>query len=160
MDYLSVLSLRWMNGNRADADDALMDAAVRGCQKYPEHAGTITSIRGWLARLLHNVCIDMYRRRGVWPKLADTLLLDQLVHEGLVQRDTQSPEEILGDHEMLGKIADIVDRMPPQQRRIFLERIINDRSYSEIAEQLGTKSTTLRKVIEKARGRLVSQLAE
>src|SRR5690606_38900790 len=49
-DYLGQLALRWMSGNRADAEDILSRACIKAHDRYLRDAARIRNLRSWLAR--------------------------------------------------------------------------------------------------------------
>src|SRR5690606_1594652 len=64
-DYLGRLAMRWMSGNRADAEDLVSRACIKAHDRYLRDAHRIRNLRSWLARLLHNACMDEHRKRQV-----------------------------------------------------------------------------------------------
>lgn len=56
--------LRWMGGNREDAEDALSRASIKAWNALPKYADKITNPKGWLIRLTHNLCVDLHREKA------------------------------------------------------------------------------------------------
>src|SRR3546814_861986 len=49
-----------MLGSPSEADDAVQDTLVKAWQSYGRFEGR-SSLRSWLYRIAHNVCMDMHR---------------------------------------------------------------------------------------------------
>ncbi|MCV3216440.1 RNA polymerase sigma factor [Plectonema radiosum NIES-515] len=62
-DELYRCCLKWMNGNRIDAEDALSDAMLKAWEKVQKYVGEIANFKAWLIRVTHNLCIDIHRER-------------------------------------------------------------------------------------------------
>lgn len=54
---------RWLNGNRADAEDAFNTAALAIWRKTHEQTPTIVNPMGWLTGLVRHACLDLHRKR-------------------------------------------------------------------------------------------------
>ena len=49
-----------MLGSPSEADDAVQDTLLKAWQAYDRFEGR-SSLRSWLHRIAHNVCMDMHR---------------------------------------------------------------------------------------------------
>jgi RNA polymerase sigma factor (sigma-70 family) len=145
-EYLYGLSLRWMRGNHADAEDALSSAKLRAAHRYLTSPGTIQNERAWLSRILYNVCMDCYRRwdtagRGIGPV------------DGVAELDNGRPsaqDEMLA-REMYVRLSQLLDELPQPWRTALVERFFLDRSYKEIAARARTTEANIRKRVQLAR---------
>lgn len=153
-------SLFLMNDNRADAEDAVSRAALRAFTKYPQHAHTITNPRGWLTRLVFNVCMDWHRQRVRFDKVMEGLQSAQVTHLGLVGADAGSPEHQAAERERARRVKESIETLPAHLRDPFVLRFMRERSYKEIAEQLGLSSVNIRKRIQLARAILRDDLSD
>lgn len=59
-DELYRCCLKWMNGNRIDAEDALSCAMLKAWEKAQKYVGEIANFKAWLIRLTYNLCIDIH----------------------------------------------------------------------------------------------------
>lgn len=153
-------SLVHMNGNRAEAEDAVSHAALHAFTKYPQHANTITNPRGWLTRLVFNVCMDWHRQRVRFGKVTEGLQSEQATHLGLVGADARSPEHQFAERERAQRVKGSIESLPTHLRDPFVLRFMSERSYEEIAEQLGLSSVNIRKRIQLARAILRDDLSD
>ena len=62
-DHLYRCCLKWMNGNRTEAEDALSRAKLKAWEKMQKLAQKIVNLKAWLTRLTNNFCIDIYWER-------------------------------------------------------------------------------------------------
>jgi RNA polymerase sigma-70 factor (ECF subfamily) len=115
------------------AEDVFQDVwlrAVKGLHRYQRDR-----LLAWLFRIARNRVIDLSRKRK--PDLS----LQQPVGRG---QNTTSLEEVIADtspggdrntcnRELAQRILEAVDRLPPEQREVYLMRTEADMSFKEIA---------------------------
>jgi len=158
-NYLLSLSLRWMRGNRADAEDALSSTKVRAARYWASRPTDVRDDKAWLCRILHNICIDMYRNRrlladvgfGNPEKPAENLPEAYLTHsleKGLLQR------------EALSNIKELLAQIPAPWRRALVGYCIRGRTYDEIAREEDTTPANIRKRVQLARDFMRKNLRE
>lgn len=145
------LSLSLMGDNRADAEDAVSRAALRGLAKYPLHVRTMTNPRGWLARLLFNVCMDWHRQRAGLHRAVERLHPDQAAELGFAQAGAPSPERAAAVRERARRTRGSIAALPAHLREPFELRFLGERSYDEIGQRLGLSCANVRKRIQLAR---------
>jgi RNA polymerase sigma-70 factor (ECF subfamily) len=142
------LALRWMGGNRSEAEDAVSDAAVRALEKL-----TTTPPRAdhdvWLERLLYSVCMDRHRRRRTRERVCVRL------HAPILAGDEpRSPEDALLVRDRTERILGALDRLQPELRDAISLRFLDGRSYLEIASARGISAVNARKRVQLARAAL------
>ncbi len=161
--YLYGVCLRQMGGIHADAEDALSRAMMTAWRRLPNHADKIhdlRSLRGWLARLTHNLCVDIHReRQRNGGRLSS---LDEFTPENVEAAgwSAESPEESLLRREMELYLHLMIARLTPNLRRPFVLRFFHDIPYGDIAAQLNLSSENVRKRIQQARAILQGKLSE
>lgn len=157
-EYLLGLSLRWMGGNYADAEDALSLVKIKAVLHFRDSTVSIRNEKAWLRRLLRNVCVDTYRRRG---SARESVCFD-------FESRFEAPPEICGDispedsllkRELFREIEGLLEDLPAAWRKAFLARLISDRSYGEIAAAEGTTEANIRKRVQLARQNLRDRLS-
>lgn len=150
-DYLGQLALRWMSGNRADAEDLLSRACLKAHDRYLRDASRIRNLRPWLARLLHNACMDEHRKRQVRGHAFEQFHPDQIGYLALTQNAPAEPEARFDSGEDIdAAIAAIMD-MPVRLRMPFVLRFIYQYSNQEIARHLALTEVNVRKRIQLGR---------
>jgi len=152
-DYLEARSLQWMGGNPQDAEEVLSEAQLKAWKQLPEQAGKIANFRGWLTRLTYNLCIDRHRegrRKG-----RETQSMEAMTEE-LAWGET--PEAAIERRELDLYISQAIDLLPENLRTAFGLRYYQQKSYQEMAKELGLSSNNLRKRIQRARKILQQQL--
>ncbi|XHF08243.1 sigma-70 family RNA polymerase sigma factor [Archangium gephyra] len=152
--HLWTLSLRLMQGNRAEAEDVLSVAALKAHAHYPRLAHRLLKPREWLTTLLRNVCMDRYRERRSRGELLSTL--DESHAQGLTLLPAGSgdPEERLCVQSRLESLRVKLRKLPHELRQPFLLRFEEGKQYSEIALRMGLTQANVRKRIQLARKRL------
>ena len=152
--------LRWMGGDREEAEDALSSASLRALKYLSAHASNIANVKAWLLRLLYHHCMSQQRiakRR------------DQLLHKAGVlpepkpewrDAEGESPEEVVSRREVLQGIHHAISDLPPRLHKTVELRLLRDLSYREIAVRLNLTPANARKRVQQGRLMLQASLGE
>ena len=154
--FLFAVCLRDM-GMHADAEDALSRAMLKARDRLPRHASAVMNPRAWLARLTHNVCMEMHRehtRRKVHVETASRSAGDL---DGAGQF-VPSPEETLLREEATGVLAGTINEMPPRLKEPLLLRYWHEVPSRQVADRLALSTDNVRKRIQQARSVLRGRL--
>jgi RNA polymerase sigma factor (sigma-70 family) len=140
---------RWMGG-RELGDEACARVALDALQKFARYRAMIRDPRGWLMAVGRSVCMDVHReltreRRVIGPSM------DSAAH--LVFSST-TPERNLLHAERLERVSRAVAALPAPLRRTLELRVVQERSYGEIAAHLGLTEPNVRKRLQQARAEL------
>ena len=139
--------------NRADAEDAVMDAMYRIVQNEEKFAGLAEcDMRALAVICVRRTAIDIYRKNRKRPYPMDELPEDADFAD--------SPETIITAEDGADGLLSLIRRMPPSYRDVLLLRCrygMNDR---EIADVLGVHGGTVRTRLSRARAWLKEKLAE
>ncbi|RMF10482.1 MAG: sigma-70 family RNA polymerase sigma factor [Alphaproteobacteria bacterium] len=148
---LSQLALRWMSGNKADAEDLLSRAAIKAHDRYLRDAPKIRNVQSWLARVLHNMCMDEHRRRSVRRRVVEGLQPEQASNVAFTGGIVENPEERLALAGSMDTAVDVIMKMPKRLRHPFVLRFIYQYSNQEIARHLDLTEVNVRKRIQLGR---------
>ena len=140
-----------MTGDPEDAMDLSQEAflkAWRGLRFYKFESAFST----WLYRLTSNVCIDHLRRQKRRPAVSLTVGDEE---EELDVPDTEPlPEEQVLQNETQSAVAAAMNQLEEEFRLILTLRVVEERSYEEIADILDLKVGTVKSRIARARIKL------
>jgi RNA polymerase sigma-70 factor (ECF subfamily) len=130
-----------------DADDLTQDAFVRahrGLKTFKEEY----DFHPWLYRIAVNQAINFLNKR---KRQAAVDLED--IPEGDIKTgpEPESPIQAASRHEMLKKLDAALERLPEEQRTVFLLRVQEGLSYEEIAETMETPKGTVMSRLARAR---------
>ncbi|WP_342078293.1 sigma-70 family RNA polymerase sigma factor [Yoonia sp. SS1-5] len=130
----------WILGNRADAEDALVDtyrSIWQAAGKYPRNGlGPMT----WLLTIARNTAVDRLRRRQIGPRGGR----EDLDDIAAITAPARSPEMQSGAAGARSQIANCLDKMP-KDRAIALRRAYLDgQTYVDLADRLDVSADTLR----------------
>jgi len=139
--------------DRSQSDDCVQEtflAAWRGLRKFRGDS----SVRTWLFTICRHEVFRRSRRTN------DDVVLDLEAEEVRDQiRDLRSDPARSSEESALRQALDLALRLlPPRQRSAWILREVEELSYEEIAEVLGTTSTAVRGLLERARTALASTL--
>jgi RNA polymerase sigma-70 factor (ECF subfamily) len=138
-------SLRRVQGNRADAEDAMSTAMLRALESFPLQSSRLDSAEAWLTRILHNTCVDLHRKRRFQVDAA--LEEDGAPSEELVPGEALSPEQLLLQQEQAGTLRRQLAALPEPLRQPCAMRFEQGMSYEEIAQALGLTQVNVRRRI-------------
>lgn len=142
-----------MCGNRADAEDVLQETFLRAARHgIPPD---VRKVVAWLTTMLKNVIVDHCRKMNRRP--SHDPITDH--HEGLTQLEPDRPEPEWGNL-TLDDIRDALDAIEPVYREVYRLHTFEDRSYEQIARQLGIQRVTVGTRLNRARKKLREVLVE
>jgi RNA polymerase sigma factor (sigma-70 family) len=105
-------------------------------------AGPPTAMRGWLYAIAERRLVDELRRRERDARVAELLVSEPSVPSGHTSH----------------ALEDAVGHLPPSQRQLVLMRIVEERSYREIARVLGSNEAACKMRLSRALRRLRNEL--
>ena len=131
-----------------EAEDILQDVFYQFVAGY-DTIESLDRVTSWLFSVARNKIIDRYRRDSVRPQRSDFA-----VHSGsddgapLTLQDIlpdlgNTPEDSYLREAIWEAIMDALDDLPPEQREIFIQNEIEERSFREIAEETNVSINTL-----------------
>jgi RNA polymerase sigma factor (sigma-70 family) len=147
--YLFSQSLRLMNGNRVDAEDAFSAAMLRACETFPRHASSIVNEKAWLGKVLHNICVDVYRSRQRHQDVPFPLEDEESERDGHMPC-APSPEVALLRGELRSHLRRNILALPSPLRDPAVMRLLQNMPYDDIASHLGLTNCNVRKRIQLA----------
>jgi RNA polymerase sigma-70 factor, ECF subfamily len=138
--------------NYADREDAVQEVFLRAFTALGSFDRTLP-FRPWIVRIATNYCVDELRRRRardqLWTDLGEEELeraLTSLTLNGdFDSRFLQSPET----YERIA--AALLDELHPKYRVAFVLRELEGKSYSDVAQAMGTSELTARVRVARAR---------
>ncbi|MGE0406072.1 MAG: sigma-70 family RNA polymerase sigma factor [Candidatus Korobacteraceae bacterium] len=137
-----------------EADSLTQECFLRAYRNWSSFRGD-SSIATWLSRIAVNLARDeaKNRRRSFWRRL---LALDAGSSDGEqpyridAPAETVSPEQALLAREQLQEVWAVVDRLPSQQRAVFLLRFVHEMSLEEVAQVLEVELGTVKSHLSRA----------
>jgi RNA polymerase sigma-70 factor (ECF subfamily) len=154
--YLPVV-LRWClreTGNRelaADLSAEVFAAALISARRYRPERG---SVLAWLLGIAHNKLLESRRRKRVEDSARRRLRLEPV---SLSDADLDRVEELASlDEQILG----LAEALPGPLRQALDARVLQQRSYEEIAAELRCSQSVVRQRVSRALKSLRSQMEE
>ena len=138
---------RALLGNRADAEDAVQQAALRAWERIGQY-DVARPFRGWWFAILRNCCLDLLRAR----RSARTDSLDGIdpPDPGAQEQD----ESALDDHNLETSLR----RLTPAHQQILQLRYFGELSYDDLAMALAIPKGTVMSRLHLARKALAAQM--
>lgn len=130
-------------GSEADAEDILQDVFFQLVTSYSV-TEPIERLTSWLFTVAKNKIIDWYRKRRTESlPIREDDVRGPLTLEEILFDPTQNPEEVYARSLVWTELADALDELPEDQRRVFVMHELEGRGFKEIAEITGENMNTL-----------------
>ncbi len=110
-----------------------------------DDTSTIGFLRAFLFRTATNIAIDRIRRKG----LAQSDLDQEAPHQ-VKEMFAFTPERSIAAKQALSRVLECVSTLPPKCRHAFVEYKFRNRSYDDIAQEMGLTSSMIRKYVLRA----------
>ena len=131
-----------------EAEDILQDVFYQFVAGF-EGIESLDRVTSWLYSVARNKISDRYRRDAARPRQTDFEIgagqddgAPLTLQEILPDLDN-SPESILMREAIWDEITDALGELPSDQREIFIQNEIEEKSFREIAEATGVSINTL-----------------
>lgn len=130
---------KMLEGRSADADELFQEVwfrVIKNVERYEDQ-----SFLSWLFRIAHNLIIDRARRARPtvdWSSGSD----DGLALEERMASTKLGPENEVAGRDMGTRILAAVEKLPPEQREVFLMRTEGDIPFKQIAKIQKTSINT------------------
>ena len=131
-----------------EAEDILQDVFYQFVIGF-ETIDSLDRVTSWLYAVARNKIIDRYRKDASRPKRTDleqAMGLDDevpLTLQEILPDLDNSPESMLLKEAIWDEITEALSELPIEQREIFVQNEIEEKSFRELAEQTGLSINTL-----------------
>jgi RNA polymerase sigma-70 factor, ECF subfamily len=132
--------------DRQDVDDLVHDCLVRALERIDTHRED-ENLRAWLFAIMHNLFISKMRRSKA--REAVRLVVD-------AEEDSLILDPIQDVHVEAGDLLRAVENLPEQQRSVLVLVVLEDMSYSQVADILGIPIGTVMSRLARARERFAT----
>lgn len=122
------------------AEDLMQDTFVKAITtiktgRYNEEGKFLP----WILRIAHNLAIDYFRRDKRYPTI---ILEDGSNVFNTLDFSEDSAESLQIRNETYGRLRDMIQRLPEQQREVLMMRHYGEMSFQEIADATGVSINT------------------
>ncbi|HEY4031498.1 MAG TPA: RNA polymerase sigma factor [Caulobacteraceae bacterium] len=137
------LYVRHLRRGNTDIDDLVHDTLIRAIttQNWRE----VSRPWAFLRSIARNLLIDSLRRQKVV-----TIELTGEWDSNAFADDAPGPEAELLARDELKRLAEAIEGLPPQQRKVFVMRKVQDLNIPTIADRLGLSVSTVEKHLVRA----------
>ncbi|NOZ35935.1 MAG: sigma-70 family RNA polymerase sigma factor [Chlorobi bacterium] len=156
------LLLKMVN-SKEDAEDLMIETFEKAFRKISSYK-TEYAFSTWLFRIATNHGIDYLRTA---QNKYDNVYIDKVFDYDndfqksfIIKEESLNPEESIVSVQEKKIIKDVVQKLPPDYRRIVILRYFEDYSYNEIAEKLDLPIGTVKARLFRSRELLQSILAK
>jgi RNA polymerase sigma-70 factor (ECF subfamily) len=131
-----------LTGNQQEAEDLVQDTLLRLWTKR-EDITVPDKAEAFAVTALRNLFYDKHRKKHLQEN-------DEQPQEHQVRTDRDASDE-LQDKMEVGRVQQIIDRLPEKQRLVITLHDIDNLSYEEIEAQTGLNAVNVRVALSRAR---------
>lgn len=133
-----------LSGDRNLSKDIVQDVMVRIWEKKKQI--TIKgSLKGYLFKSCHNQFLQQLRKQKKQPDLLDKIRWDAIYESYFEQKEDDTYL-----NSTLVKLEELIDKLPPKCKEIFIMNKLERRKYREIAQDMGISIKTVENQMSKA----------
>lgn len=144
---LTRYAFRYVNGNRAAAQDLVQDTFVRAIER--RHLFDGTNIGGWLHTILRNLACDSARRSARHTLVSvDDATKPDVPHQ--LPAVTPAQEDVV----MVKETMRLFSRLTIERQRAVQACVFDELSYEEARTSLGINRGTLRSRVSRGRAQI------
>jgi len=144
--------------NRHDAEDLMQVTFLRAYNGLAGFRGE-AAFSTWLMQIALNVCTTHLRAKQARRSWQETIEDTQLGYRDTWEpARTERPDDALNRKECREMLEEGISTLPKQYRHAVRMRYVQDRSYAEIARELGVPMGTLKTWLHRARHQLQETL--
>ncbi len=136
------------------AQDAVQDVFLRYVQHRRGGQAEIKNRKAWLYRVAHNLALDHIRRNRRGEAVTEELAY---VAGG---DHASGPAEILARKDAEAEAWEILRELPEREQRIVLLKVVDEKSYKEIASIMGLTPTNVGFILHTAFKKLGKRLRQ
>lgn len=137
-------------GSDAEADDVVQESLAHAWNKLST-LKDLAAVRSWMLRIVASRSVDVLRRRREH---------DRVEVGDFAACENESPTTNAQVALLSAALHVTLSRLPEQQRRCWVLRELESRSYQEVADELGIPVSTVRGSIARARKALAVSMAD
>jgi RNA polymerase sigma-70 factor (ECF subfamily) len=138
-------ALKFCHGDWDLAQDAVQDTLLKALRNADRFAQG-TNLRAWLMRILYNTVMSIYRHK-------------QVARESAYPENFEPEQAADADFEVSDEVAEALDALPEDYRKVFLMAALEESPYQAIADKLGIPVGTVMSRLWRARQTLQRKLA-
>jgi RNA polymerase sigma-70 factor (ECF subfamily) len=149
---------RAISGDSAEAEDIVQETWVRAYAHLPSFRRE-SAFSTWLRRILINEALGRKRRAKAVIGLNETSE-QQMSSVIMFPNCGLDPESSVWRAQVSHLVEQAIDALPTDFRLVFVLRVVEDMSGSEVAEQLGIPEATVKTRLYRARALIQKELAK
>lgn len=136
-------------GNRQEAEDAAQDILFKSYKRIIDYRPTV-SFSAWVYKIAYRHCLNLLRRRSLHRSLQHLFL----------SSTSYSAEQTLEEKMFEEPLAGVIERLTSEERNLLVLRVLEDKSFAEIAVILGKSQEAAKKKFSRLRSKIRNQMEE
>lgn len=125
-----------------ESEDLLQDVYIQ-LLSNTNVLDSIDNLTGWLYTVTKNKIVDWYRKKKPSTVSIETPIVDGLRFENILASELPEPMDDDSREQAYQLILKSIDKLPDKQRYVFIEQVIEEKTFRELAEETGEPINTL-----------------
>ena len=134
--------------SKQEAEDAVQEIFIKA-YKNIDQINEVTSVAAWLYKVAYNHCLNIIRKK----KLLSFLPFNEDLKTGMTYLQPAVEKNVFSE-----ELTNTISRLSPQDRSVLILRVIEEKSYEEIAAIFNKQPDAVRKQYERARKKIKGYL--
>ncbi|MBY0385042.1 sigma-70 family RNA polymerase sigma factor [bacterium] len=140
----------YLMNDAALAEDVAQETWIRVVQYAPKYS-PIASVSAWMSRIARNLCINELKKRNRWSDLEPD-------DEAQIKDEHESVESMMEQIQQQQKLDFAMSLLPAQQKMALMIYLVEDKSHSEIAQEMDMSVGAVKVLLFRARQQLKKTL--
>ena len=134
--------IRFKISSPEESEDLLQEVYVQALSNLNAFE-TIDNISAWLFTIAKNKVIDWYRKKRIKTVSLEEPAGENVCFKDIVEDEMRNIESQLDREYVMNEIMSAIDDLPEKQKYVFINNVVEERTFRELSEETGEPINTL-----------------
>ena len=136
------------------AQDVVQEAFIRLVKQLRDRGVELDNVKAWLYRVTHNLALDHQRGHARRQRLQSEF------SDVAEQANLRTPHQTVAGRDAEAAAWQLMDELPEREQQIIRLKVVEHKSYKEIAEIMGLTTSNVGFILHTALKKLSTRLRE